>query len=374
MSKRRRILLGFAIAVPLAIGGLWIAVHRVPWVGPMLADSLRAVIGAKAVEKLERFAYGVEDRANRTLRAGEAPTTRWAVPSASAPVVDAGSVPVFRLDSVAPMHKKVSTEADGVWVPVAAAPSLLQKTLLHPDASRSWAELFVVAMPVERVRLHLVPGTREPRPNAPGAKNVARPGLIPKSAHAELLAAFNGGFKTVHGAYGMGVKGQTVVLPRPLSCTVFAKENGEIGIDTWKKVADQEASFVWWRQTPPCVYEDGRMHGSLWDPDTAGWGAAMGGETVIRRSAIALNEKRDVLYFGVSNHTTARVMADGMHHVGGYDVAQLDVNWSFPKIVTFEKVEGELAAKSVFEGFKIEEGEFLKEPSVRDFFYVTRAE
>ncbi len=203
------------------------------------------------------------------------------------------------------------------------------------------------------------PASRSPTRRAPRAWS--GPGSIPESAHAELLAAFNGGFKTVHGAYGMGIGGQTVVLPRPLSCTVFAKENGEIGIDTWKKVADQEASF---RVVAPDaalrVRERASMHGSLWDPDTAGWGAAMGGETVIRRSAIALNEKRDVLYLGVSNHTTARAMADGMHHVGGENVAQLDVNWSFPKIVTFEKVDGELAAKSAFDGFKIEEGEFLE--------------
>ena len=66
-------------------------------------------------------------------------------------------------------------------------------------------------------------------------------------------------------------------------------------------------------------------------------------------------------------------MADGMHHVGGDTVAQLDVNWSFPKFVVFEKAEGALTAKSVFDGFKIEDGEFLKQPSVRDFFYVTLA-
>ena len=37
------------VSVPL----LWLLVHRVPWLGPMFADGLRAVVGTRAVERLE---------------------------------------------------------------------------------------------------------------------------------------------------------------------------------------------------------------------------------------------------------------------------------------------------------------------------------
>lgn len=250
----------------------------------------------------------------------------------------------------------------------------MHKTLLHPDKSRPWAELFVVAFDLERIDLHFVPGTREPKPNAAGGRDIERSGLIAGSDRERLLVAFNGGFKTEHGHYGMGIGGKRVVLPRPHSCTIAKTKGGELTIDTWTALEAREAEFVWWRQTPPCVYEDGKMHPSLWDPETRGWGAALGGETVIRRSAIALDEKRHFLFVGVSNHTTAKALADGMHHAGGHDVAQLDVNWSFPKLVVFERGPDGLEPKSLFEGFEVEQGEFVREPSPRDFFYVTRRE
>ncbi|MFP6687248.1 MAG: hypothetical protein VB934_21185, partial [Polyangiaceae bacterium] len=43
------------IATPVAILVLWILVHRVPWLGSFLADSLRSIIGVEAVSRLEDF-------------------------------------------------------------------------------------------------------------------------------------------------------------------------------------------------------------------------------------------------------------------------------------------------------------------------------
>jgi hypothetical protein len=61
--------------------------------------------------------------------------------------------------------------------------------------------------------------------------------------------------------------------------------------------------------------------------------------------------------------------------VGAFDVAQLDVNWSFPKFVTFPKNDsGQREPVSLFEGFEIEEGEYIREPSRRDFFYLIRVD
>lgn len=370
------------VSVPL----LWLLVHRVPWLGPMFADGLRAVVGTRAVERLEIFAYGVEDRANRLLRSDQPPAPAWSAPEIPTPAPSASLAaaatatprPPFRAPGVAPMHEKTKTAVDGVWVPMAdprrpTEPSMMAKTLLHPDASRPWAELFVVAFDLARVRISLVPGTVEPRPNVVEARDLERPGLIPKAHHDALLAAFNGGFKTQHGHYGLGLRGTTVVKARPLSCTIASYADGSLRIATHKSIAQDEAEWTWWRQGPPCVYEDDRMHPSLWDAETRGWGAALGGETVIRRSAVGVNREGNILFVGVSNHTTARAMADGMQHAGASDVAQLDVNWSFPKIVLFRQGEkGRLEAESAFKGFIVDKKELLYTASRRDFFYVHR--
>ncbi len=383
-SRRRwlRRILGVTVGFVVSVGLLWFAVHRLPWLGPFIADSLRAVIGVKAVERIEAFAYGIQDRANRAVRSDEPPPPTWSAPppAESAPVATGDAAtetrPPFRPASVKPMHEKSKTEVDGVWVPIPdprrpKEPAVMVKTLLHPDASRPWAELFVVAFQLEYVRVQLVPGTVEPRANVKEGRGLERPGVIPATDHEHLVAAFNGGFKTQHGHYGLGIAGKTVVKARPMSCTAAAYPDGTLRIATHKKIASDEAKWLWWRQAPPCVYEEDRMHPSLWDPETRGWGAALGGEVVIRRSAIGLNPERDILFVGVSNHTTARAMADGMHHAGASNVAQLDVNWSFPKIVLFKAgKDGALKAESAFKGFVVDKKELTATPSPRDFFYV----
>src|SRR5688572_6995910 len=41
----RRIAVGTAVGLPLSVLGLWIAIHRIEWLGPWLADAGRAVVG-----------------------------------------------------------------------------------------------------------------------------------------------------------------------------------------------------------------------------------------------------------------------------------------------------------------------------------------
>jgi len=147
----------FATGVASVLG-LWIAVNRVEWLGPYVADGLRAVIGVDAVASLEDFSYRVQDRINRVWRSGEKPRAYWSVPSArprpeppkpKAPGVVAAAplepeLPPFALAKVGPVHKEWSAPGDGEWLPMGDNdrpddPVMLMKTLLHPDKSRSWA-------------------------------------------------------------------------------------------------------------------------------------------------------------------------------------------------------------------------------------------
>jgi hypothetical protein len=104
------------------------------------------------------------------------------------------------------------------------------------------------------------------------------------------------------------------------------------------------------------------------------WGATLDGETVIRRSGIGLNAARDVLYVSITNHTNARVLAEGLKHAGAVDIAQLDVNWSYPKFVLFEPKEpgGPRKAVALASGFEFSEDEYIRKKSRRDFFYLMR--
>ena len=379
LRRRRRALVVLA-ASALALVTLWIAVHRVPWLGPWLADEGRKVFGDRAIAKLEDWTYSTDDAWNRLWRGRERPKPQWQVPP-SAPASSAGPAPAaaaFRPVDVGPVNEKFAAPGDGVWVPVPderhpAEPPLMVKTLLHPDEHRAWAELFLVAIDRSAVELRLVAGTVDPEATTDEGKAYHREGLVPRSDQDALLAAFNGGFKTEHGHFGMRVGSVALIPPRDDVCTIASLEDGSLRIATWSALASDEPHMLWWRQTPPCMVEHGELHADLLTDGTRRWGAAVGGETVIRRSAIGLSEHGDILYVGVSEATTAGTLARGMRHAGAWDVAQLDVNWSYPKFLVFRvSTSGSIEATGLFPGFVFEAGEYVRRPAPKDFFYVLR--
>ncbi len=371
----------------MLLSALWFAVHRYEWLGPIVSDSLRAIVGTDNVARLQDFAYGVEDRFNRATRKGEAPRAYWSVPpKPSAMPAPAGSgepatasLPPFRPRDPGPVHESWSAPGDGQWVAMTDPRNpdvdpYLYKTLLHPDRNRSWAELFVVAIDLRRVSLHLVAGKYEPKSfEKEGVLYKSRrTGLVAEAHRSIAIAAFNGGFKTEHGWYGMLVDGVTLVKPRPSACTAALYRNGAVTIATWKEIEASAAEMVWMRQAPGCMYERGKMHVGLQEELATAWGATLDGDTVIRRSAIGLSEDRQILYVGITNSTTARAVAKGMHFAGAADVAQLDVNWSYPKFVTFEPGDaGEFVAVPLAKGFELQPDDYLRRPAHRDFFYLT---
>jgi len=378
--------LALGVAVFGAIFGVWMLVNHTSWAGPLFANGLRRVIGAERVTRIEEFSYGLQDRWNRFRHRNEAPKARWAAPSpevAEAPSADAGvgttavGAQGFRPTSAGPFSKKWFAPRDGEWVKVPdprhpELPPLLYKTLIHPDVNRSWADLFVVAVSLDEATLRARAGTGEPKAD-PGAPAIKRTGRIPEADVPNLLAAFNGGFMAEHGHYGMRVEGLTLLKPRPKSCTVIGFSNGSVEIATWDNVSNADDRIEWFRQTPACMYENNKMHVGLQHPETRLWGATLDGDTVIRRSAIGLDESRRVLYVGISNNTTARALAEGMHHAGAVDVAQLDVNWSYPKFLLYaQNDKGELVAQAPVDGFEYHPGEYVTKSAYRDFFYLTR--
>jgi hypothetical protein len=378
-----------AIAAPIVVVAMWLAVHHVPGFGPWVANTLRAVFGNTFVAWLEDTAYGVEDWVNRKTRTNEPPKAFWQVPeglptataAASGSSADPDAAPPpLSLANVGAMYDNIATKGDGVWLPLEnprepGVPTHMLKTFVHPDKVRSWAIVAVVAVDLRRVELHAVAGRFEPESKTKEAKDYKRTAVVPEEHHATLLAAFNGGYKSTHGDYGMKIDGITLVPPRPLACTVAKTKEGALRIGSYKTLKDDLSGMLWYRQTPICMYEANEPHPALSMPKI-GWGASsVSGTTVIRRSAIGLDKSGEVLFIGVGDFTTGKAIAQAMHHAGAAHIAQLDVNFSFPKFVTYGWADGskkKLEAVPLTKDFEFTEDQYIGTRSHRDFFYLTR--
>lgn len=377
-ARRAAIALGAVLVVSL---GTWVAVHRVPWLGPALADGLRAVLGPGAVAWMEDTAYAMQDRVDRWRYKDAAPKTFWEVPP-DLPTEPASEAPAaaFRPARFEPPYQEVATPVDGLWLPIgdpedSAAEPAMFKALVHPDRERGFAALAVIAVDTRAFDLHLVAGAHEPFSHL--VPKSERTGTIP-AEHAQMLfAAFNGGFKATHGLYGMYIGGKEYLPPRDIACTLARFSDGSMSIATWPKMAADKARMLFFRQTPPCLVEDGEIHELLKGYAYATkWGSTVAGDTIIRRSAIGLSKDRRALLYGLGDAMTAQAIARGMLVAGAHWVAELDVNYSYPRFLFFERSKAgaaPVASSAIIPGIDFTADEYVTRPSVRDFFYLTRA-
>lgn len=383
-----------AFGAVTVVGGLWAALHAIPGAGPAVADGVRAVVGPGPVAWAEDVVYGVEDRIKRVVYRDAAPKTFWEAPPAapedpSSPAAHAPAqppiasnapvAPTFAPAAFTPPFAEVATAGDGQWLPVVdpAAPDQpppMYKTLVHPDPKRSFAAVAIVAVDLERLDLSLVAGTLEPASAA--VLPTDRPGLVPADRFGDLVAAFNGGFKAEHGHYGMMLGGRTFLPPRAASCTVALYKGGALRVGTWTALKETAADMAGFRQTPPCLVEQGAVNDTLLAADDAhGWGASVGGATVIRRSALGLDATGKTLLYGLGESVTAGTLARAMRAAGAENAAQLDVNQAYPRFVFYGRRQGNerpTVASALIPDIAFSRHEYVGRPEGRDFFYLTR--
>ena len=363
---------------------LWIAIHEVPWLGPTLADGVRSVVGPKPVAWAEDFVYGAEDWVNLRTRAEEKPKTFWTetdvepIPTAipdgkgGTKVVDPmANAPA----SFTPPQATVASDEDGKWVPVRGPHEVgevvMWKSVVHPDPKRPFAAVAVVAVDRQKTELHLVAGTDEPKSRE--VPRSERPGLIPDGTDPSLIAAFNGGFKAMHGNYGMRIGDATFIPPRDIACTIGESSDGTLAVRTFSKAKSEWESALWYRQTPPCLIEQGEPNPGLLFEFNKNWGAAVGGDTIIRRSAFGISKDGRHFFYGLGDAVTAQSIGRAMLAVGAYDAAQLDVNYSYPRFLLFDHGEGGASATHpIIPDIKYSPSEYVRTPAQRDFFYITK--
>ncbi len=283
---------------------------------------------------------------------------------------------------VTPPEEGSAQPEDGKWTPLAQAEHgdraaeskpVLVRTVVHPHRVSKWMSVTIVAVDLQRARLHLLAGTDEPK--SADAPPELRTGLIPSEDRDQLLAVFNGGWQTAHGHWGMMVSGHTFVAPKTEGCTIALMKDGAVRVRSFPKLESQVGEMTAFRQTPPCLLEEAALHPALVANQERAWGGQSPKLKTRQRTAIGVDESGKILYYAYSEEAGAKKLAEGLLAAHVASAAELDINFHWTRFLLFgtQSKDGLLGVTSTLAPKMVhEKGAYVDRPHARDFFYVTR--
>jgi len=233
----------------------------------------------------------------------------------------------------------------------------------------------LVRMDLSRLQLHMMPGNLEPSHAPQILSAFPSLGTIPLSDQEKLVAAFNGGFKTINGHYGMMVNGVTLVPARPNMGTVAVYSDGHVQIGAWGKDIVPSADIVAYRQNCPALIDGGQLNPDLSYNNRNEWGYT-GNTDITWRTGVGITQDGRYLIYAVGNGTSAMTMAQVLQSAGAYAAVQLDINQYYAHFETYQP-----AGSSNSQGVRLVADRLLDKmvndtsiyltPHARDFFYLT---
>lgn len=299
------------------------------------------------------------------------------------------SAPPFTpLPPLAPIIPDRAFPQEGHWQPLATAgqpadqPPILWSTFIRPDPERPYVQVALVAMDLSRSRLHLMIGTKEPENNK--VKAAPRPGMISPEVQASgaLLAAWNGGFRAIHGHYGMMSDGVTWLPAEPGMATLAIKRDGQVIIGAWGRGVTPALDLLAWRQNNPPLIENGVVNPDVHAVNNlTEWGITVGNKAVTWRSGLGLTQDGRWLIYAVGNSLSTETLTAALQAAGAYNAMQTDINNPYDRFDTYtavaqqEQVNNQpvtlpLTAQKLIDQMKGGPDQFLV-PYDRDFFYLT---
>jgi hypothetical protein len=249
-------------------------------------------------------------------------------------------------------------------------------TVLHPDPISRFKSLTVVAIDLTRAEVHYVPGRADITEAKASLDAIdVTPGRVAER-HLDLLqVVFNGGFKPRHGRWGMRVAGKTIVPPREEGCTVALFDDGQVAVRSWSALRARADSIRSFRQTPPCLVEEGKRHPLLEARNERAWGGHDPKRKTRRRSAVGIDRAGQILYYGMGVELEPRELAQGLLFAGSEHAAQLDINWSWTRFLVMGQPSPDAplqVTSTLIPEMVHQRRGYVEKPIDRDFFYVTR--
>jgi len=248
------------------------------------------------------------------------------------------------------------------------APPAFYRTFVRLDDERPYTRVLLVAMDMRQLELGMQAGVEDPVPHV-GPRGDGRiprtPGLMPR-----VVGAFNGAFKTEHGAYGMAVDGRVLLPPQPGAATVVTLDDGRIAMGSWDTLPGLPAAVRSLRQNLEPLLADG-----VENPSRRGlWGFVLGGiETMPTVRSGLCADDRGHLFYAWGEETTARRLGRAMRLAGCTYGMHLDMN---PTHATFHFLRVDDVAQRRFQhraldGAMQSHGDRFLYYTLKDFFYLS---
>ncbi|MFO0677757.1 MAG: phosphodiester glycosidase family protein [Polyangiaceae bacterium] len=309
-------------------------VRAVSFIGPAPIAWLEEKVFA-ARDDVRRMAFKVHGSDESALADPKTADPESAVLTASNGTADDGDFPPPAIRSIF----KNPAPGEGTWVvpkqtwlkrfpgaPEGTPPPFV-RTMLRPDAERPYAEVLLVAMDMRQLDVDMEAGLEDPKPltGPHGSGRIPRdPALSPR-----IVAAWNGGFKTEHGTYGMMLKKRVLLPPQPDAATLVVTDDGRVGIGSWAHTTDVKGiqgiapeSIVSFRQNLDPLVD----HEKVNPLGRSLWGFTMPGTGVqTERSGICVTTAGHMIY-AWGDDVSATTLGKAMLMAGCSYAMHLDMN------------------------------------------------
>jgi hypothetical protein len=360
-------IVSFSVVILILILGAGVAfISKNPEQSALFADNvLRPLIGDKAVINLEGFVFNIQDNINRLYKHQPAvnnyvsdvktlPKTLPAVVSVVTPPPDI----IPYVDLADPLS------GEGKWKKIEGTD--LFTTFIRTDSERSYSVVNLVYVPVKKVSIGVVAGTKYPG----GPIFTPGPGMVPSDIqeNAELIAAFNGGFKEKDGHFGMYVDKITYAPLKKGFATLYIYKDGHIELSTYDGIPLSD-NVVAARQNGSLLVEDGKTS-KMTSLGIDWWAGTATGGYITWRSGIGVTKNGDLIY-AVGPSLTPTALADALRLATSHNAMELDINdfWVRFTLFTWDSKIKTYTWSPLTKGLADGGKEFLHGYE-KDFFYI----
>jgi len=198
---------------------------------------------------------------------------------------------------------------------------VLQVAYLRPDAVHTSYLDGIVWIDHRVARWELHPGFEDPG----HLSRWSQPDTIPPADRADLLATFNGGFKTPESRGGFYENGHTAGALLPGAASLVIYRDGHMALGSWGDEVSMTPQVAAIRQNLKLLIDHGRIVSSLESNLESNWGLTLGGKSAVWRSGVGVTAKGDIVVV-MGDALTAQTLANLLLDAGSVRGMEMDIN------------------------------------------------